>query len=353
GKGKKARIARLIEEIPATAKGEQAEDRYMLMAALYLAGDRRYEAELKKVDASPIAVDRINSWSFYSDRRRRAFQLSTFHDLFGNDAAGEALATRVAESLSGQKSGYYNTQELVWGVTGLGKWVQGMNAKGVADGKLVADGVTIDARKAKRKTNDKSWSLLRASEYAKLSLEIPASAAGMWLGISSEGIRPGGAYQGGGNGMTVRRTFYGGAGGNELVDVGSGALKLGDLLYVELDVANTSGDVIQNVALVDRLPAGLEIENPRLGRSMKADWFEPGQLWASDFLNMRDDRLEVFGTLQPSESKKVIYTVRVVTAGKFTIPPVEVEAMYDPTLWARAVAPTPFVVSGPWTGKTI
>ena len=70
GKGKKARILKLVEAIPATATGEQAEDRYMLQAALYLAGDRRFEKQLKTVDTSVIAPQRINSWSFYSDRRR-------------------------------------------------------------------------------------------------------------------------------------------------------------------------------------------------------------------------------------------------------------------------------------------
>src|SRR5687768_16867024 len=42
GKGKKARILKLIEMIPKNAKDEQAEDLYLLKAALYLAGDRRY-----------------------------------------------------------------------------------------------------------------------------------------------------------------------------------------------------------------------------------------------------------------------------------------------------------------------
>ena len=46
-------------------------------------------------------------------------------------------------------------------------------------------------------------------------------------------------------------------------------------------------------------------------------------------MNMRDDHLEAFGTLQAGETKKVVYTVRAVTAGKFTLPPVEAEAMYD------------------------
>ncbi|MEO8551917.1 MAG: hypothetical protein ABI678_18200, partial [Kofleriaceae bacterium] len=107
-----------------------------------------------------------------------------------------------------------------------------------------------------------------------------------------------------------------------------------------------------NIALVDRLPAGLEIENPRLGRTTKPDWVKDEDQWATDFMNMRDDRIEAFGTLPPHTSKKLVYTVRAVTAGKFTLPPIEAEAMYDATLWARAKGET-VVIAGPWTGKLI
>jgi hypothetical protein len=69
-------------------------------------------------------------------------------------------------------------------------------------------------------------------------------------------------------------------------------------------------------------------------------------------MNLRDDRLEAFGALPAWTKKKIIYTVRAVTSGKFTIPPVEAGAMYDPTLWAREQGGTA-VVSGPWTGKTL
>jgi len=351
GKGKKARILTLISRIAPDSKGELAEGLYMLKAALYLAGDRRYAGDLKKVDASPILPDRINDWSFYSDQRRRGFMLSTFFDLFGNDPAGEQLAQRVAENLAMRPSYYYSTQELVWGVTGLGKWVNATASKGaVADGRLVAGGVEIKARAQKRKSNDKTWMLMRASEYKSLALDVPASAAGMWLVVSSEGVRPNGEYKVGGNGLSVSRT-YRKLDGTE-IDPSKGTLRLGDLVFVELEIENTSGMYMQNIAFVDRLPAGFEIENPRLGRSTKLDWAKDEDMWAVDFLNMRDDRLEAFGALAPKQARKIVYTVRAVTSGKFAIPPVEAEAMYDPTLWARAAGGTA-VIGGPWGGKTI
>jgi uncharacterized repeat protein (TIGR01451 family) len=350
-RGHKARIAKLIAKIPKDATGERAEDLYMLKAALYKAGDRTYEKDLKAVDASPIKGERINSWSFYSDLRRRGLMLSTFFDLFGNDPAGEVLAQRVAEGLVGQPSYYYNTQELVWGVTGLGKWVKAIAAKGTAAGTLIADGKAIDARKTKQQSNDKTWALSRASEYKTLTLDVPASAQGMWLVVNSEGVRTNATYKVGGNGMTVSRTFRD-QDGQEIDVTQPDAIKLGDVLFVEIEVANTSGAMIQNIALVDRLPAGFEIENPRLGRTTKLDWVDPQHLWAMDFMNMRDDRLQAFGWLAPMTKKKVVYSVRAVTSGKFAVPPIEAEAMYDATLWARAKGGTA-IVGGPWTGKTI
>ena len=350
-RGKKGRIQALITAFPKDPKGEQAEDLYFLKAALYLAGDRRYADDLKKVDGTPIAVERVNSWSFYSDRRRRGLMLSVFFELFGADPAGEPLAQRVADTLASEPGwGYYNTQELVWGVTGLGKWVTATAAKGAADGKLVADGTAINPRATKHKSNDKTWSLYRASEYKSLTLEVPPAAAGMWLVISSEGVRPGSDYKTGGNGMSVARS-YKTLDSTEL-DLAKGTVHLGDLVFVEVEVENTSGATIQNIALVDRLPAGFEIENPRLGRTTKPDWVKDEDQWATDFMNMRDDRIEAFGTLPPHTSKKLVYTVRAVTAGKFTLPPIEAEAMYDATLWARAKGETA-VIAGPWTGKTI
>ncbi len=76
-------------------------------------------------------------------------------------------------------------------------------------------------------------------------------------------------------------------------------------------------------------------------------WIDPEQTWSADYLNVRDDRIEVFGALARGESKKVVYAVRAVTSGKFTLPPVELEAMYDPTIWARQPGGD-VEISGPW-----
>jgi uncharacterized protein YfaS (alpha-2-macroglobulin family) len=350
GRGKKARIQKLIDGIPASAKGEDAENRYMLMAALFIAGDRKYEGELRKPDVSPITKDRSSSYSFYSDRRRRGFMLSTYYDLFGHDAGGDALAQRVAEGLADQPEYYYNTQELVWGVTGLGKWVTGV-ARDFKPGELVADGQTLTPRPGKHQGNEVNWALVRASEYKSLTLNLPEAPQGLlYLVVSSDGVRDKPTIVAGGEGLSITRRFKALSG--DEVNLSDGSINLGDLIFVEDEIKNTSGDTVQNIALVDRLPAGFEIENPRLGRATTAEWIEEDAQWVADYMNIRDDRVEVFGRLESGDKKKVTYTVRAVTSGKFTAPPAEAGAMYDPTIWSRTASGA-VVVGGPWAGKLL
>ena len=206
GKGRKARMSRLLTSMSGMSSGQRAESAYMLKAALWLAGDRRHEDELKRPDVSQITDDRSNGWSFYSDRRRRGFMLSTFVDLFGKSPQGEELAQRVAASLLGRPSGTYTTQELAWGVTGLGKWVEG----GAADfepGRLLAAGKPVEARPVRGKSNDRTWALVRASERKGLTLDLKDKGEGkLYLIINSEGVRSTSTAKTGGQGLAICRT---------------------------------------------------------------------------------------------------------------------------------------------------
>ena len=331
GRPRKARVEKLIQDMR-DARGERREQRFMLQAALYQAGDHRYERELKSPDLSPVTNDRRNGWSFYSDRRRRGFMLSTFVDLFGRDAAGEPLANLVASALRGQKSRWYTTQELVWGITGLGKFVEA-GARDFEPPRLSANGRRFAPAPSARETNDRTWNLARASEYLELELEVPEKGEGkLYLILSSEGVREVPDWRTGGEGLRLARRYLEAAG--KPIDVSRG-LALGDLVYVELELGNLTADHVANIALVDRIPAGWEIENPRLGRDATAGWIEADELWQLEHMDLRDDRIELFGHLKRGEKRKVVYAVRAVTAGRFTIPPAEAEAMYDPRIWAR------------------
>jgi uncharacterized protein YfaS (alpha-2-macroglobulin family) len=70
-------------------------------------------------------------------------------------------------------------------------------------------------------------------------------------------------------------------------------------------------------------------------------------LWQAEFMNIRDDRIEIFGGLNVGEEVRFVYAVRAVTSGKFIAPGPSVEGMYEPEVWA-AETPSRITVQGPW-----
>jgi uncharacterized protein YfaS (alpha-2-macroglobulin family) len=151
-------------------------------------------------------------------------------------------------------------------------------------------------------------------------------------------------------GFKIERTYYTLDGTK--VDLASasggvGKLRQNDRLVVVLKVEST--DVGGRILLVDRLPAGLEIENPRIvesGDVKSLSWVKTSA--AVQHTEFRDDRLvaafDFFGSSEgrdsrdPASGATVAYIVRAVTPGSFVHPAATVEDMYRPTRFARTAA---------------
>ncbi|MEN8171614.1 MAG: alpha-2-macroglobulin family protein, partial [Chloroflexota bacterium] len=100
-----------------------------------------------------------------------------------------------------------------------------------------------------------------------------------------------------------------------------------------------------HVALVDPLPAGLEIINPALvvSGSIPQDPdnsdYRYGWWWWSTWYqhqNMRDERAEAFTPLLWDGVYEYTYTTRATTPGIFIAPPAKAEEMYSPEVFGRS-----------------
>lgn len=102
-----------------------------------------------------------------------------------------------------------------------------------------------------------------------------------------------------------------------------------------------------HVALVDPLPAGLEIVNPALAVSGDVP-SDPGQQpspyswwwWWNWYQhqNMRDERAEAFTTLLWEGVYDYSYVARATTPGTFVVPPAKAEEMYSPEVFGRSAS---------------
>jgi uncharacterized protein YfaS (alpha-2-macroglobulin family) len=100
-----------------------------------------------------------------------------------------------------------------------------------------------------------------------------------------------------------------------------------------------------HVALVDPLPAGLEIINPALAVSgdvpqdPDAPEYRYGWWWWGPWYehqNMRDERAEAFASLLWEGVYHYSYIARATTPGTFVVPPSRAEEMYSPEVFGRS-----------------
>lgn len=99
-----------------------------------------------------------------------------------------------------------------------------------------------------------------------------------------------------------------------------------------------------HVALVDPLPAGLEIINQALAVSQNPPQEDPevrpyGWWWWGTWYehqNLRDDRAEAFTSLLWDGVYEYTYYARATTPGTFIVPPTKAEEMYSPEVFGRS-----------------
>ena len=121
--------------------------------------------------------------------------------------------------------------------------------------------------------------------------------------------------------------------------LGDRALKVGETLIVRLNV-KTRGRYA-NGLVVDYVPAGVEIENANIVQGeqngmeiAKVDMRQAMQDTRIKHVEFRDDRFVVAARLEGEMN--FFYRVRVVTPGKFVMPPTYAEDMYQPMVYGLA-----------------
>lgn len=156
-------------------------------------------------------------------------------------------------------------------------------------------------------------------EYAPRSLELEATS----------------------HGFAVERSFEAVDNADDVTieDDGSVRIKRGSRVRVTLRMAANGRR--HHVALVDRLPAGLEIIDSSLPTSEQVPNTKrkPAPWWAWRWYsheNLRDAQAEAFSLSVAPGSYTYSYVARAVNAGEYIAPPAKAEEMYAPETFGRS-----------------
>lgn len=297
------------------------ETRALLAGALLLSGDKARGGDFVSKDFM-VAKGGRSGDSFWSETRADAVLLSVLAEV---DPGHRNVPTLMKALIDRAKVGrWYNTQENAYALLALGK-IGKVLGTGEYTGSITLAGQaqkTIDSKGPVSVTGDQSW----AGQEIEVSVSGTAAA---FVGVRFEGI-PAGLDPPVSNGIDVSRELLDKAGKS----IDPAAIKQGQMVFVKLSVSAKTATRIENVALVDLLPAGLEIENPRLGADQVQDWMKNRHV--ADYVDIRDDRILMFLRYLSASTQDYYYVARAVTEGEFVLPHVHAEAMYDPETQGRA-----------------
>jgi uncharacterized protein YfaS (alpha-2-macroglobulin family) len=298
------------------------EDRLFLIGALYHGGrTATAEQALQTVlRQQPEAGHRL-SGDFYSPLRALGVQLYILETLHPGAPEHEGLVRTLVERLR-KPSGFYSTQELAWAILALELRLRHVRSATPPEADLRADGRSV---RAVSTPQGLAWTVERAADLE--TLVIRHSGPGdLYLTIETEGFPAKPTMSAESAGLSVERRYL------TLEGRPVQNFHLRDLVVVELAVTPTQNVVLDNVAVEDRLPAGLEIQNPRLGEGPLLTWIDRNRRWTPEYVDVRDDRIVVFGRLPGAGTRSYYYLVRVVTPGEFFQPAASAQAMYRPEI---------------------
>lgn len=286
------------------------DSRYLLATAFYRIGDTRSYANLLPKRFADNTTDRQTGGSYASPLRNLSLTLLTLLDTDPDNLQVPTLARQLSGAL--KLAGYLNTQEAAYGFLALGKLAR-KTAASTATATISANGKPIGSFTGPDLT----------IKRVPLGQSVTVSAQGngnVYYFAQSEGIPASGVVAEGDNGLQVRRTFLN-RDGQPI-----STFQQNDLVVVKITLASITGVTVENVVITDLLPAGFEIENPRLSEARDMSWIKNAA--QPDHFDVRDDRINFFTTATNTE-RAFYYQVRAISKGKFVLGPVSADAMYS------------------------
>jgi hypothetical protein len=306
---------RLREEkdLSATAK-------WRLAAAYQLVGQK--EVALKLISGLPTNVTPYKelSHSYGSDTRDEAMILETL-SLLGEKTKAWPLAKELAKSLSA--SAWMSTQETAYSLLAMCEYI---GAKG--DNTEISIAYSLNGGENKKGVSKKTMMQVKYTENdfpknAQLAFTNTGKST-LFVKVIVEGVPLVGDKTAAFNNLNME-VIYKDMKGKEIQP---DKLLQGTDFTAEVKISNpgTKG-FLQEMALNQIFPSGWEIHNLRMDGT--------GAVNASRYQDIRDDRVYSYYDLTSNSSKTFVIHLNATYLGRFYLPTVYSEAMYDNTINAR------------------
>ena len=290
--------------------------RYLLAAGYALVGRPDVSKELVvKTTALTTACSGYDQ-TFGSDLRDASIRLMTLCLLDGGKEAA-LLANEISKTLASDD--WLSTQSTAFSLVALSDYMEKYKMSGSMDFSYAVDG---KAKKVSTTRNIWTETLLDKTAFSA-SLELKNTGKStLFARLVAEGIPAEGKEEAYANGLTLAVSYM----DHDGHPVNTSALQQGTNFTAVVTVSNSSPRGYNHLVLTEVFPAGWEILNTRFLTGDTVD----NRVTGVNYQDIRDDRAYSYIDYLPA-GKQV--TVRInlcaVYPGRFYLPPVYCEAMYD------------------------
>ena len=260
-----------------------------------------------------------NYYYYYygSADRNRAMALETLI-LLGQKQKAFAMATKLAKNMSSDK--WMSTQTTAYGLYAMAKFAKMNGSTGVSvqftdAGKAVI--INTNKTVAQRNLTVKGGANSVTIKNNKNNT--------LFVRVLNSGILPVGNEKVIQNNLSASVVFKDRKG--KAISVTK--IAQGTEFYAEVTLTNRKNEWMENIALSQILPSGFEIVNTRYTD------FGDATSNIADYIDIRDDRANYYFSLKASETRKFKILLNASYLGKYYLPGLQCEAMYDNDFLAR------------------
>ena len=294
--------------------------KWFIASAYKNIGEEKLAKEIgDKLDFSINNNEEFRNYSYGSDIRDKSIILGAYYNIFGK--VDEKLYNEILNEIKSDE--WLSTQSLGYSLMTLAKLTNGGISQEV-EGDILIDGERIPF---KTQSGIYGTSIPETSKNIKI---ISRSENNIFLEYSWEGVPINYQMEDIEKNIKIERNYYDING--KVID--PKILSSGDSFWLEIKLLPSDEEksfYINEMALVQILPTGWEIENIRAVNGEYPEWILTKLKENIDYEDIRDDRVMWFfdyGSYNGSNESFFI-KINVVTKGKFDFPGTKAEAMYD------------------------
>ncbi|WP_430614050.1 alpha-2-macroglobulin family protein [Flavobacterium sp. JP2137] len=289
-------------------QGISNESKLRLAAAYALAGQKSAAEKLM----ANTSLDGMDNYYYYgSPERNQAMALETYLVLGQKDKA-HRLALEIAKNLSSSR--WMSTQTSAYSLYAIALYAKGNNSADGIDLQTTYRGKT-ETVKTKKAFIDQRLSVSNQGNTIAFKNN---SKSTLYARVAYSGILPVGEELVQQNGLVIQSAFKNSNG--QLIYPQT--ITQGSEFSCEITITNATNRRVDNVALTQIVPSGWEIANLRftdVGESANQ----------VDHTDIRDDRTNLYFSLPANTAKRFKIVLNASYLGRYYMPGIQAEAMYD------------------------